>query len=1081
MQPHKDLLRLCSPGLSFDGNAQRECRKHAEVARAFLHDRALAFVAQRAHEPLMEIFMSDGTPVTTLQRSLTAWHDMVVRRSGRACREYLTQRVFLVDEELRTVPAIGYPRLMEDKTALTHYAGYVEAWPGTRTLSRDAVLSHHCFDGAIKSAMETRVRQRAAAYELWLVDNDPEHAAFMIMWWWVTCVVCKAHLFHNAFKKSVADCLDDKNCMRDCWVVCSSLRQSFEQLSRVLVPWLGNVLDFEDWPWDLCTLRSLWQLFGEDRDEWLDFLCLLQLRFSRGRLLVAECFHDDIHIVQKVRTAIMHIFKFRRWSESRWGGVDKCVRYLSGALFIGLEALVTSIVADKKESHYYIKGFTRLNKRIKRMMAQVICTGQVSTAPLFLLVQDNRLAMTLPTIDLEIDTRAMDAMTLDHEVLENISEVLEVSASTLRDDIMIGVAAQVAYARNGLREVRCLPWTLCQGDIAGNLESLHRGTKPEEDVAGRIYDLMEAGTSIASLVPVIRMLGNAPWTTKAVEDPHSQAQSIMRAHPTLSRESLLPLTLVRQVAPLFRRDAVVDALEALQKRLARVRKRQPQKIGARHAWIRSLISINRQKLAEGEPAQRHGFHRSVIKNHGKRWGSMDLVRKLKYERSANVMIGEKQVLKVQLVKALLAKIKMQKARLERDKEQARSVDLLGRCRLLESDLLEYDDLYKSSQFGEEDCAASFAKGSRPLKPPCAPEVATLDLFQVKKQNTGHAGPCWSSWMAHHRTYCLQLILRVWRENQFFYYKLAYASQKPVLLAFHRLDEISEAQPVLEMGYLKAPICHWEHTFSIDFSKTYFSDDGFLDGCGWTADALTDAFRRESGYVETDSEWTSLIALRKLLGGPAEPIQDGEKEDRAKVQAEPWMEDPAMWEYVREGQDISPCTLGIDKACAMAGGDYDESDSDDSVLDRLEKHDELAEVREGLLGEHDGEESDFFTWDVRGGTWLMLHKGKAYDSYRAEARKRVALDWCTHYRLKQSFTCAALLYGDEGCIILCKMWTARMKYSFSLWRSRGGDLSYRFTEADLQGFVEDPELEARKASANADTRRRMELICRMRPR
>ena len=105
----------------------------------------------------------------------------------------------------------------------------------------------------------------------------------------------------------------------------------------------------------------------------------------------------------------------------------------------------------------------------------------------------------------------------------------------LRDDIANGTACQVAYARNGLREVRGLPWSLCRGDIRANLEALGSAPKPEEEVAGRIHDLLMAGISLESNVGVVRLLGQVPWTTTSVEDPHNAAQHHENTSDTLER------------------------------------------------------------------------------------------------------------------------------------------------------------------------------------------------------------------------------------------------------------------------------------------------------------------------------------------------------------------------------------------------------------------------------------------------------------------------------------------------------------------------------------------------------------------
>ena len=171
--------------------------------------------------------------------------------------------------------------------------------------------------------------------------------------------------------------------------------------------------------------------------------------------------------------------------------------------------------------------------------------------------------MNLPQIDEQITLEVEKAVNLPAHVITVVAKIVGSSQTQLIDDIALAIATQVGYINFGLREVREEPWSLVRGDIEANLTELHREPKPAEEVTARIHDLMTDKTPIASLIPVVRLLGNAPWTSKAVEDPHSVAQKTIRSSPGLSRETLIPVTLVKQAAPLFRQSALPIRLAKL--------------------------------------------------------------------------------------------------------------------------------------------------------------------------------------------------------------------------------------------------------------------------------------------------------------------------------------------------------------------------------------------------------------------------------------------------------------------------------------------------------------------------------------
>ena len=245
-------------------------------------------------------------------------------------------------------------------------------------------------------------------------------------------------------------------------------------------------------------------------------------------------------------------------------------------------------------------------------------------------------------------------------------------------------------------------------------------------------------------------------------------------------------------------------------------------------------------------------------------------------------------------------------------------------------------------------------------------------------------------------------------------------------------------------------------------------------------ALADVSLRESGHFATDSNYLSIHELRPMLG--LVTVQSGDGDNRQKCEAEPWMEDPAVWELFRDGKGLGQPSLPEELKLDDSSGSEADSDGTDSTLDNFEALDELMEKRDALLGEHDDDVSDSFAWDIRGGKWTSKHKGATFDSFRARARTQEASAWCVQYSLKRSMTVSTKKYPERWCIFLCKMWIARMVYFYAIWRAHGYDNTYRFSLQDVKSFNEDPEVQIRlNEGCSKATVARVKSIRALRPR
>ena len=201
----QDLLELAKPSANLENTSDHlRVQKHAAVLVDLLRLQAERFVQRHSSEPLIEQFFGDGTPLSTTETIVSQWDKFRVRRAGRACREYLVQRVFLIILSGIQCACLGDVRLMLDKTADTHYNAMRQLWKGARAFGHTGiVISHFVFDRTVMSAMRRRIRQFFAALEYHLTETRPEEAVRLILMSWVTFSGCAAHDFHNALKWGV--------------------------------------------------------------------------------------------------------------------------------------------------------------------------------------------------------------------------------------------------------------------------------------------------------------------------------------------------------------------------------------------------------------------------------------------------------------------------------------------------------------------------------------------------------------------------------------------------------------------------------------------------------------------------------------------------------------------------------------------------------------------------------------------------------------------------------------------------------------------------------------------------------------
>ena len=94
-------------------------------------------------------------------------------------KEWLVQRMFLMDAQGEVACLFVEPKLMLDKTSWSHFEAQTQFCSMARESHRQAVtISHHIWDRAVVEPCGRHARSRHAAYDLFLEEEVGEEEAF---------------------------------------------------------------------------------------------------------------------------------------------------------------------------------------------------------------------------------------------------------------------------------------------------------------------------------------------------------------------------------------------------------------------------------------------------------------------------------------------------------------------------------------------------------------------------------------------------------------------------------------------------------------------------------------------------------------------------------------------------------------------------------------------------------------------------------------------------------------------------------------------------------------------------------------
>ena len=236
--------------------------------------------------------------------------------------------------------------------------------------------------------------------------------------------------------------------------------------------WIASRLSFvPPKPFDDVERRRLvWQALDVESETVEVLAEVLQLHYVGGRLEVTDRMAGDGDLSDTIRTALLSVFKFRKFSDSRWLTVGTSCRTVVASVLCGLNDLVDEIKDDRTASKYYLNGYFRMANNPLGRQFVVTCAfvGRAIEGVLANIIEGPRVARNFDELwELQCED-TMWLLQFPDDAWDIVAVAMGMEGAQLRSSVIS--RAHIAFHFVYRRVFSCagkLPWSLCRGDLGG--------------------------------------------------------------------------------------------------------------------------------------------------------------------------------------------------------------------------------------------------------------------------------------------------------------------------------------------------------------------------------------------------------------------------------------------------------------------------------------------------------------------------------------------------------------------------------------------------------------------------------------
>ena len=175
-------------------------------------------------------------------------------------------------------------------------------------------------------------------------------------------------------------------------------------------------------------------------------------------------------------------------------------------------------VDEYNVSTFFLHGYFALDASdAYTFIVAASLVAQVPDVALRMIMADNRVGITAPEIDRAMISKMQEIRELPCVVWSTLAAIAHIETAELLDKVVHACHRSYAFFHWRVLSVAYqLPWTLVRGNIHQNLVNLAEGDCPSEPIAKKLWELLALGVCMASIMRMIRLLADSPWSSMVV-------------------------------------------------------------------------------------------------------------------------------------------------------------------------------------------------------------------------------------------------------------------------------------------------------------------------------------------------------------------------------------------------------------------------------------------------------------------------------------------------------------------------------------------------------------------------------------
>ena len=512
MQVNIDQLRssFVKAGLAcqnFDDKGMTTVNRLAMTLQMYQREKASTLVRNAGRRAVLFHYQNDATSYLTrfeLAVGRPDSGDAQFRRRHRQTSEFLCERSFLItfedDGEPVATAVVHMPRSMRTGHTAWHcYQCSTKAYDLLKEMGHQGIsITHYCYDRAKFTAILSLQQGR---HNLWAQAHrssggDPMQPLLD----WVLGTGCALHDASKALQWALDPFVEEKEMLKDLYVVIESCRSSFDLLVEYLHVFLARHMERSTAVYSKDEVAQWWRAMGVAAD-WVELLTNLNPTWRQGKLMVSDKIDGKRVSADLVADCMVYLFRFSKFSQTRWCGVGHSCRALICALSVGLYPLALLALELKQSLETKLHGIKRLSEGCKWYAAIASIATFVPEAFSIAVAEDDRICRRLDELE-DIVIGELDwVYTIDRFVYQRLAFIVKglLWESELKDACLQASQSAVAFLSYRVFSVaHSLPWSLTLGDIGQNLTDLAGAEGPQitDPVSKKICRLLELGPKL---------------------------------------------------------------------------------------------------------------------------------------------------------------------------------------------------------------------------------------------------------------------------------------------------------------------------------------------------------------------------------------------------------------------------------------------------------------------------------------------------------------------------------------------------------------------------------------------------------